>query len=220
VRGNEKPPPKTCSKLPERVLLFVSYAERRPPLWHKFLSDARFHEALLALDVVVAQEARGKGCPACGGTLHSAAYWRKPRGGPDLPAEHSLRLSFCCATDGCRRRMTPASLRFLGRRVYVATVVVLACVLRHGPTPTRMGRLRELVGVGRRTVERWCSWWRDRFCETAFWRIASAQFVPPIAVGELPVSLLDRFVGDPGGRLLAALRFLGPITRGTNDQPR
>ena len=189
-------------------------------MWHSLLADARFHESLFALDHAVAEEARARGCSACGGTLHAASYPRKPRGWPSLPPEHSIRLSFCCATDGCRRRMTPASLRFLGRRVYVATIVVVVSVLRHGPSPMRMRRLCEVVGVSRRTVERWCAWWRSALCETAFWRVAAASFASPVAVADLPGSLLARFGGDHMARLVAALRFLGPITRGTNDQPR
>lgn len=189
-------------------------------MWHRLLADVRFHEALLALDVAVADKARSTGCPACGGTLHSAKFWRKPRGGPKLPDEHSIRLSYCCAEDGCRRRMTPASLRFLGRRVYVAAVVVLVSVLRHGATIVRIKRLQELTGASRRTIERWRAWWRNGFCETPFWKIASARFVPPVVVAELPLALLERFDGECEARLLAALRFVGPITCGINDQPR
>ena len=50
--------------------------------------------------------------------------------------------------------MIAASLRFLGRRVYLGLVVVLVPVIRHGTNPTGVRRLRELVGVSRRTVER------------------------------------------------------------------
>lgn len=51
-------------------------------------------------------------------------------------------MSLCCAR--CRKRRTPPSVRFLGRRVYLAAVVVLACVLRQGPTRWRVARLRDL----------------------------------------------------------------------------
>ena len=43
---------------------------------------------------------------------------------PELE-EYAERFSFCCAVDGCRKRATPPSLRFLGRKVYLATVVTL-----------------------------------------------------------------------------------------------
>jgi hypothetical protein len=70
----------------------------------------------------MAEAASDQGC-SCGGVLHSGRYWRKARGLPTgLDKEaYGWRFSFCCAVDGCRRRMTPPSLRFLRRRVYVAT---------------------------------------------------------------------------------------------------
>jgi hypothetical protein len=39
------------------------------------------------------------------------------------------RFSLCCGREGCRRRATPPSVRFLGRRVYVGAVVIVASVL-------------------------------------------------------------------------------------------
>ena len=126
-------------------------------MWHKLLRDARFHELLLEADRQIAAEVHGKGCPVCCGKLHVAAYRRKPRSGIALPAAYDSRFSFCCAEDGCRKRVTPASLRFLGRRVYLGLIVVLVATLRHGPSPTRVRKLRELTGASRRTVERWCN---------------------------------------------------------------
>ena len=43
----------------------------------------------------------------------------------DLPDEYRYRFSFCCDRDGCRKRVTPPSVRFLGRRVYLGAVVIL-----------------------------------------------------------------------------------------------
>jgi len=181
---------------------------------HTLFSNARFRALLLEVDWQIAAEVQQKGCACCDGALHASHYMRKPRGGPPLPPEHDLRLSFCCAVDGCRKRHTPPSLRFLGRRVYWATVNVIASVLRHGSTPTRVWRLQELIGATRRTIERWCAWWRNNFVETRPWR--SAAFVPTIASVDLPRSLLERFGGDCENQLLALLRFLKPITGGTN----
>ena len=168
---------------------------------------------------------RAGGCVRCGGCLHSARYWRKPRGRPKslvgrLGPEHDLRFSFCCAVDGCRGRETPASLRFLGRRVYVAAIVVLIAIMRHGTTDARMERLGEVVSVDRRTVARWRSWWRHTFTATPFWRSARARLMPPVDHDSLPASLLDRFAGDDTDRLIALLRFLGPVTGGARMQAR
>lgn len=182
---------------------------------HSLLTDARFHASLLKLDQEAAAAARAGGCPRCSGSLHTSNFPRKPRGGPPLPAEHDIRLSLCCSRDGCRSRVTPPSMRFLGRRVYWAAVVILVSSLRNGPTPTLMRRLQELVGMSRRTVESWCKWWRSAFCEGDFWREASGAFVPPVSATSLPSSLHARFTGDEEKRLLGVLRFLGPITGGT-----
>ena len=181
-------------------------------MWHKLLRDARLHQVLLEADREIASETRARGCPACGGRLHVATYERKPRSGVQLPAEYDKRFSFCCAKDGCRKRVTPASLRFLGRRVYLGLIVVLVPVLRHGPSPTRVRRLRELVGVSRRTVERWCRWWHSELVQTPFWRLAQGEFAEPVAHEELPSSLLQGFGGDDESKLVGALRFLGPLS--------
>jgi hypothetical protein len=128
------------------------------------------------------------------------------------------RFSLCCAREGCRTRCTPPSLRFLGRKVYLDAVVVVGSAMRHGASPARMRKLRDLLGVSRRTVERWRTWWRKTFAESVFWRTARAAFMPPVDPGLLPASLLDRFAGeDDGARLLALLRFLGPITGGAGS---
>jgi hypothetical protein len=183
-------------------------------LYATLLADARFHDLLLAVDRDLAEACRAEGC-ACGGRRHMARYDRKPRGRPcRLGPEHDQRFSFCCAVDGCRSRATPPSLRFLGRRVYVATVVVLIAILRDGVSDARLGRIVQVVPVDRRTIERWRRWWRDTFPTTPFWRTARAAFMPPPDGTRLPAALIDRFGGDAQDRLVALLRFLGPVTGG------
>ena len=184
-------------------------------MYRDLLADATFHQLLLACDGDLADMARAGRCGLCGGTLHSACYPRKPRGRPcRLGPEHDRRFSFCCAVDGCRSRATPPSLRFLGRKVYLAAIVVLVATLRHGVTTARLERLSQAVGVDRRTVERWRTWWRDSFTATPFWRVARAMFMPPIDHERVPASLLERFTGDDADRLIALLRFIGPVTGG------
>jgi hypothetical protein len=181
----------------------------------KLLRDARFLAFQLAADRVSANEVREQGCVECAGVLHSANFTRKPRGGPaGLAPEADLRFSLCCAEDGCRSRHTPASLRFLGRKVYLGAVVVLVSAMRHGVTPARMRKLSELVGVSRRTVERWHTWWRTTFAESRCWRAAAGRFMPAVATDRLPASLLERFLGDDEARVTSILRLLAPITGG------
>jgi hypothetical protein len=96
--------------------------------------------------------------------------------------------------------------------VYLGAVVVLATVLRHGVTPTRVARLREVLGVSRDTLARWHHWWRDAFVRTAFWKAARACLAPPVDEAELPGSLLGRFRGDGDTPVRLVLRFLAPLT--------
>ena len=46
--------------------------------------------------------------------------------------------------------MTPRSVRFLGRKVYLGAVVILISAMREGPTPRRVHELARLFGVDRR----------------------------------------------------------------------
>jgi len=182
-------------------------------LCHALLSDARLYATLWTFDQDLAVQARAAGC-GCGGTLHSARFPRKPRGGPpDLGPAYDRRLSFCCAVEGCRQRTTPPSVRFLGRRVYLGAVVVLTTAMRHGVSPARATRLHDLLGVSLRTLKRWRRWWREAFVRGPFWKRARGRFAPPVDVGRLPASLLERFAGaDEATRVVAALAFLAPLT--------
>jgi hypothetical protein len=102
-------------------------------LYLTWLADARLCELLARIDADLAETVRRAGCRLCGAVLHRAPFPRKPRGGPtELPDGYDRRHSFCCAVDGCRTRHTPPSVRFLGRKVYLGAVVVLATALRHG----------------------------------------------------------------------------------------
>jgi hypothetical protein len=65
-----------------------------------------------------------------------------------LPEDDDRRLSLCCSQ--CRRRTTPPSVRFLGRRVYLAAVVVL--VQRDAaPAVVASRSCGALIGVSRRS---------------------------------------------------------------------
>lgn len=182
---------------------------------HPFLRDARFWLVLLQIDRDLAESARQGDCPHCGGPLHSADYERKPRGVDSdlLSVELRFRRSFCCGRDGCRKRLTPPSVRFLGRRVYLGAVVILVTAMRHGPTPPGMRKLTKLFGADRRTISRWQEFWRDAFPASAFWRIARARFMPPVDETRLPRSLIRSLEASTlESRVKDALRFLSPIT--------
>lgn len=178
-------------------------------LYQSLLSDTSFFEVLREIDLDLAEAARSAGC-RCGGTLHAARYRRKPQGGPQtLGHEHLVRESFCCSEEGCRRRTTPASVRFLGRKVFFSVVVLLVPILRDGLTPKRFRRLRHKLGVSRRTVQRWRRWWREAFSTTPRGRQAWAE-VPLLESQGLPGSLLEAF-GPGRDDVVRALRWLAPL---------
>lgn len=178
------------------------------------LYDQRLYPLLLQFDRDLANAVHAAPCAGCGGRLDCADYLRKPRGGPkDLGEEYDKRLSFCCAQEGCRRRATPPSVRFLGRKVYLGAMVVLVSAMLQGPTPPRAAQLRELFGVSARTLVRWQEWWQTAFVQSPFWKTARGRLRAPAEVALLPLSLLEAFVSEEKHeRLVLTLRFLAPIT--------
>ena len=183
-------------------------------MYHNLPRDASFWAFLLSVDRDLAESTRQKACP-CGGHLHRADYPRKPRGGGDhRPAEYGYRLSFCCDRDGCRKRATPPSVRFLGRRVYLAAVVILVAAMRQGPSPRRARELSSLFGADRRTIARWKVFWEEHFPRTVFWKTQRSHLVPRFEIVALPLSLVEAHVHAEDdqkgwGELLC---FLAPIT--------
>jgi hypothetical protein len=174
----------------------------------KHLADQELFQLQEKVDADLTEEARSKGCLLCGGKLHRCDYERKPRGGP----QWDVRFSLCCAQEGCRRRHTPPSVRFMGRRVYAGLVVVLVSAMLHGLKPERVKLLREALGIDRRTLERWRQWWLGRFVESSFWLEARARFMPPLCLKTMPLSLCESFEVERRDRLLDLLKFLTPIT--------
>ncbi len=169
---------------------------------------------LSSVDKDLAECARRDGC-SCGGRLHCADYPRSPRSGLDhLPDECRYRFSFCCDRDGCRKRVTPPSVRFLGRKVYLGVVVVLVSAMRQGPAPRRVRELSNLFGVDRTTITRWRTFWRDHVPSTPFWKSARARLVPVVEIVTLPLSLVEAFGrgNDPYQDWVRLLRFLSPLT--------
>ena len=182
-------------------------------MYQSVLADGRLYELLLRIDQDLAHSTQAGGCRWCGGRLDRADYARKPRGMPaELGTEHAVRRSLCCAAEGCRRRNTPSSVRFLGRRVYVGAAIIGITALRAGARCGEARALRAWLGVSGRTLARWRRWWREVFAASAFWRNARGQLRTPAPAGALPGALLRRFTGDLQSQLVAGLRFLAPIT--------
>lgn len=181
---------------------------------HKVLQDAKLYVLLLRFDEDLAREVQRQRCQRCGGRLDQGHFLRKARAprGVALPDGYEKRLSYSCAVDGCRKRHTPPSTRFLGRRIYLGAVIVLATAMQQGPTRWRTNQLRSLLDVSVQTLARWRVWWAEAFAESDFWKAARAAFSPPVAASAAPSSMLERFAGEPHEQLAALLRFVSPLS--------
>ena len=175
---------------------------------HALLQEPVFFRLLTRIDAEFATEARQGRCPKCQGPLHVGDFPRKPRGCPaSVREEYSRRLSFTCGW--CDSRTTPASVRFLARRVYVA----VALMLISPPAGAAARALAQEFAVSARTLKRWRMWWQRDFQRTSFWQSVRERFVPQVPAEALPQSLLDRFKGPTcHERLEQLLRFLAPLS--------
>lgn len=178
---------------------------------HELLQDPCFFRFLSHIDAELAAERRAGGCLQCSGPLHVANFPRKPRGCPaSVREEYSKRLSFTCGR--CDSRSTPRSVRFFGRRMYVAVLLMLV-----SPSAGRSAcDLAAELQVPVRTLTRWRRWWREDFVLTPFWQAARTRLNEVAATEILPGALLERF-GAPlwRDRLLQLLRFVSPLSART-----
>lgn len=165
---------------------------------HQSSLGEEFFSQLVTLDAEISRRVAAAGCPWCSGPLHQAHYQRKPRGGVFAAAGEafSLRHSLCCGREGCRKRTLPPSVRFLGRRVYLEAVVLLASVAVQVATAT-LRAVSVATGVPGRTLRRWGTWWRGTFPGSSTWRELRARFAPPPPdEAQFPHSLVARLGND------------------------
>jgi hypothetical protein len=183
---------------------------------HKFLFNASFHLFLNKIDQEFLDKERKKGCCYCQGVLHQADYPRSPFGVPSaFRASYNERFSLCCSQ--CRKRVTPPSVRFFGRRWFPAPLLILISALMLGINERRLEQVRRHLGitVSESTWKRWRRWWREQFMQTPFWRQMKGLFPPaPDLAGFFPRSLLDVFQGKLEEKIFQCLTLLAPITAG------
>jgi len=175
------------------------------------------------IDVDLARQCRDRGCWRCGARLDVANYPRRVR---DMLIDahcasklnavvDDVRFSFCCAA--CRKRTTPPSVRFPGRKHFHSTAFLIISAVSRRLTGEIAAELEELFAVSERTVRRWRRWWRTQFSASAFWRQQKARLRPPVPTDdELPLGLVERFAHTAGERMAAVLRFLAPVTTTTS----
>lgn len=181
-------------------------------LSHGWIADHNFFSRLDAEDAEATAAVKAGGCPECGGRLDQADFPRKPRGGWVGGAGEFFqrRRSLCCAREGCRHRLTPPSLVFLGRRVYLAITVVVtawcgvATVVARPPSHPP-----------RRTVRRWLAWFATEAQRTPCLTALRARVSPTLEPDEvLPGARVERFLPrrTVADALTATLRALAPLS--------
>ncbi len=170
-----------------------------------------FFEGLVAIDEAIVERAAQEPCRECSGPLYRGDHSRKPRGGLlGLAAEaFNRRFSLCCGREGCRLRAMPPSVRFFGRRVYVAAIVVLASAVALAAATVSAGV--RTTGVPARTTRRWLRWWRGPFTTTGPFVDLSARLMPGAERGRIPTSLLERLGVGPAA-VAKLLAWLAPLT--------
>lgn len=191
--------------------------------WHALVLDEKFFSSLQEIDQESARQVAEAGCPWCGGPLDRSDYDRKPRGDGFIATtvEPPLRrISFCCRREGCRRRATPPSVVFLGRRVYLGAVVLVASVLARlqramtCPAP-QVPAPAQTTQVPARTLRRWATWWQTELRVTSLFATLRGLFASPVDEARLPCSLLERLTGGVVEQVTALLKLLAPLTTGS-----
>lgn len=183
---------------------------------HRFLFNASFHSSLKTIDQEFVAKTKEKGCVDCGSELHQANYPRSPVGLPfQFRDAYRERFSFCCSK--CRKRVTPQSVRFFGRRWYPAALHILISILSVGISERRLIQVKQHFGiaVSESTWKRWRRWFRERFLSTAFWQQAKGLVCISIEENKpFPRALFNVFQGDLTQRMNLLLQFLSPLTGG------
>ncbi len=184
--NRKKSGPKRTIKYDVRLLLLL---QRKWTHMKKLLEHGMYSKFVLELDQKEAERyaQMSNGCH-CGGALHRSDYPRKLRG--FKTQEQVKRISYCCNVEGCRKRYTPISVRFFGRRAYYRIAVILLPAMLHGIEMANVHALREQLGVDRRNLERWRQWWLVSFVASPFWRVHKNQY-PSVDQHTMPLSLIQ-----------------------------
>jgi hypothetical protein len=104
-------------------------------------------------------------------------------------------------------------VRFLGRKVYLGTLVILVMAMEHGLNAKRRQQLIEQLDLYPQALARWRRWWRTILPASRCWQANRGHFIPPVDVSQLPGALLGRLSGeDLQHRVCLLLRLLAPLT--------
>ena len=115
----------------------------------------------------------GTRCPACQiGVLHWGSWVSKGGIGEDIdpPEGFRLRFSLCCSNRNCRKRCTPASIRFPPKGKAATAVLLMVKLMRAQGSERRRQDIAEHFGVSLSTVGRWLCRWRSFAARNTRWR--------------------------------------------------
>jgi hypothetical protein len=180
---------------------------------------ARLLAFLATRDAELGPASRPARCAHCGGPMHAAHYLRRPWGWPhpeiafDPETEPVKRWSWCCGRRGCRKRLTPSSWVFSGRRFYVAPLVLILAGLATGAAV----QVQDVTSPQRRTISRWVLWWQDVFARGRAWTDLSGRMMCHGALSHLPGGLTAFVPTWSAWRVvLTGLRLMRPWTGGNS----
>ena len=174
--------------------------------------SANLYRFLLQIDLDTLALEQDRPCPHCGGKLDRADFMRKPRGSILGPEDDLRRFSLCCREDGCRKRLTPKSVRFMGRKVFLGFYILLVSSLPKKKENSQIDELGKKLLVSHQTLKRWVMYWRKDFSKSVFWLREQGLFNPPFEGDNFATILMSRFQvqefeKDGWGKLL---NFLAP----------
>ncbi len=161
----------------------------------EILESTNIYYLLHHIDTDLATQQQKAGCPFCGGSLHYSNYQRKPRGGPRLPEDLSIRLSFCCSKERCRRRTLPKSTLFMDRRVYFRVVILIVTTLSQSkPQEYSKNMLCKMLDADTKTITRWLKYFRELFPKSKTWKRVRGFISPVVTAFSLPGSLVEYYL--------------------------
>ncbi len=180
---------------------------------HTLAPSFNIHAYLRLVDQKAADEIERRGCRDCAGRLDVANSPRNVRGldsESEEVGEYSLRFSLCCAREGCRRRATPPSARFFGRRVYAAVVVILVGLAARHSSPDPAVPIASVPTWP--TRKRWSGWWVERFVLEPWFAVLASRLATSIDRTRPVHDLVSRFDGNLVERIASVLALLAPLS--------
>ncbi len=148
---------------------------------YTFPINATLFLFILTQDKKEAEDRWGKVCPHCKKGKLRWSNWSRKYNNPfevELPDKFDVMFSLCCDCEGCRKRVTPVSIRFPIGSPNTAVTLILVELLSCGASSKRVANLVDILKVDERTIRRWLKAWRNPNVLTAWWKSLSDISIP------------------------------------------